>query len=157
VGFEKIVYRMRGGLKMAKVGIIYWSGTGNTEKMAELIAKGAADAGADVVSKNVAAASDSEVDGYDVVVLGSPSMGTEVVEESEMEPFVASITAKLKGKRVALFGSFGWGDGEWMRTWSAQLKDAGANLLDDGLMAHETPEGESIDECVAYGKRIAAF
>jgi flavodoxin short chain len=142
---------------MAKIGIIYWSGTGNTEKMAELIAKGAGDAGAEVVSKNVASASPDEVDGYDVVVLGSPSMGAEEVEESEMAPFVASIAPKLKGRRAALFGSFGWGDGEWMRTWSSQLKEAGVKLLDDGLIVQETPNGESADNCVAYGKRIAAF
>jgi flavodoxin short chain len=142
---------------MAKVGIIYWSGSGNTEKMASLISQGAGDAGADVVCKNVSQASQDEVDGYDIVVLGSPSMGNEVVEESEMDPYVKSITPKLRGKRVAIFGSYGWGDGEWMRNWASEMKEAGANLLDDGLIVHETPEGESADQCAAYGKKIAAF
>ena len=142
---------------MAKVGIIYWSGTGNTEKMAELIAKGAEEAGASVVCKTVSAATQDEVAGYDVVLFGSPSMGAEVVEESEMEPFVTAATPSLKGKKVALFGSYGWGDGEWMRTWSASMKDAGVQLLDDGLIVHETPEGESADSCVEYGKKAAAF
>ena len=142
---------------MAKIGIIYWSGSGNTEKMAELIAKGAEEAGAEVVCKNVAAASQDELSGYDVVVFGSPSMGAEVVEESEMEPFVTEAVPGLKGKKAALFGSYGWGDGEWMRNWSAQMKDDGINLFDDGLIVNESPDGESADECVEYGRKLAAF
>jgi flavodoxin short chain len=142
---------------MAKIGIVYWSGTGNTEKMAELIEQGAKEAGAEVTRKNVASATQGELAGYDVVVFGSPSMGAETVEESEMEPFVSEAAPNLKGKKAALFGSYGWGDGEWMRTWSAGLKDGGVKLLDDGLIVHETPEGESADQCVAYGKKIAAF
>ena len=142
---------------MAKVGIIYWSGTGNTEKMAELIAKGAGEAGAEVVCKAVSAATQDELSGYDVVLFGSPSMGAEVVEESEMEPFVAAATPSLKGRKAALFGSYGWGDGEWMRTWSASMKEAGVQLLDEGLIVHETPEGESAEGCVAYGKKAAVF
>jgi flavodoxin short chain len=125
--------------------------------MAELITKGAAGAGAEVTCKSVSAASPGEIDAYDVVVLGSPSMGTEVIEESEMEPFVSSVIPKLSGRKAAIFGSYGWGDGEWMRNWAAQMKDAGVNLLDDGLMVHETPEGDSEQECVAYGGKIAAF
>jgi flavodoxin short chain len=142
---------------MAKIGIIYWSGTGNTEKMAELIEQGAKASGAEVTRKNVASASTDELAGYDVVVFGSPSMGAEVIEESEMEPFVSSATPALKDKKTAIFGSYGWGDGEWMRNWSSDLKKAGVNLLDDGLTVHETPEGESADLCVEYGKKIAAF
>jgi flavodoxin short chain len=141
---------------MAKVGIIYWSGTGNTEKMAELIAKGAEESGAQVTCKHVSSATEGEIDGYDVVVLGSPSMGSEVVEESEMRPFVTAVTPKLKDRRVALFGSYGWGDGEWMRNWAAEMKESGANLVDDGLIVNEAPDGASADECVAYGRKIAA-
>jgi flavodoxin short chain len=142
---------------MAKVGIIYWSGTGNTERMAELIEQGAVEAGADVTRKNVASASKDELAGYDVVVFGSPSMGAEVVEEDEMEPFVSSALPGLKGKKVALFGSYGWGDGEWMRNWSESVKQAGVMLLGEGLTVHETPEGESAESCVAFGKKIAVF
>jgi flavodoxin short chain len=141
---------------MAKVGIIYWSGTGNTEKMAELIGQGAREAGAEVACKEVSAASQDELANYDIVVFGSPSMGDEVVEESEMEPFVSAAKPGLKGRRVALFGSYGWGEGDWMRTWSEELKSAGISLIGDGLTVHETPEGESADECVAYGRTIAA-
>jgi flavodoxin short chain len=142
---------------MAKIGIIYWSGTGNTEKMAELIEQGAKGAGAAVTRKNVASASLDELAGYDVVVFGSPSMGAETVEEGEMAPFVASALPSLKGKKAALFGSYGWGDGEWMRNWSAELKNSGVNLLDDGLIVNEAPDGESANQCLAYGKKLAAF
>ena len=142
---------------MASIGIIYWSGTGNTEKMAELIEQGAKEAGASVTRKTVSEASCDELAGYDVVVFGSPSMGAEVVEESEMAPFVASALPGLKDKKAALFGSYGWGDGEWMRNWSQELKSSGVNLMDDGLIVNEAPAGESADACVAYGKAIAAF
>jgi flavodoxin short chain len=125
--------------------------------MAELIAKGATDAGADVACKNVSSVSPGEIDGYDVVALGSPSMGSEVIEESEMEPFVSAVIPKLAGRKAAIFGSYGWGDGEWMRSWAARMKDAGVNLLDDGLIVHETPDDASAQECVTYGGRIAKF
>lgn len=141
---------------MAKIGIIYWSGTGNTEKMAELIEKGAAEAGAEVVRKEVDKATQDELGAYDIVVLGSPSMGAEVIEEEQMEPFVAAALPRLKGRRAALFGSYGWGDGEWMRLWADRMREAGVELVDDGLIVHETPEGESEDQCAAYGRKIAA-
>ncbi|MDR1579272.1 MAG: flavodoxin [Synergistaceae bacterium] len=142
---------------MSRIGIIYWSGTGNTEKMSELIERGASEAGAQVSRKHVSSASPDEIGEYDVLVLGSPSMGSEVVEESEMEPFVSSVTPKLPGRKVALFGSYGWGDGEWMRNWAERMKQDGANLLDEGLIINEAPDGEKADQCVAYGAKIAAF
>lgn len=140
---------------MAKIGIIYWSGTGNTEKMAELIAKGAEEAGASVVCKAVSSATQDELGDYDVVLFGSPSMGAEVVEESEMEPFVTAALPSLKGRKVALFGSYGWGDGEWMRNWATSMTEAGALLLDGGLIVHEAPEGEGANRCVEYGRSAA--
>ncbi|MDR0651710.1 MAG: flavodoxin [Synergistaceae bacterium] len=142
---------------MSRIGIIYWSGTGNTEKISELIEKGASGTGTQVSRKHVSSATQDEIGEYDVVVLGSPSMGNEVVEESEMEPFVSLIAPKLSGRKVALFGSYGWGDGEWMRNWAEQMKNAGANLLDEGLIINESPDGEKADECIAYGAKIAAF
>lgn len=142
---------------MANIGIIYWSGSGNTEKMADLIAQGVREAGATANCKHVTEASQDELDRYDAIAFGSPSMGAEVVEESEMEPFVSSAAPKLKGKKLALFGSYGWGDGEWMRNWSAEMRNAGVHLVDDGLIVNETPEGESADRCIAYGKQLAAF
>lgn len=142
---------------MSKVFIVYWSGTGNTETMAEEIAKGAASAGAEVVCRNVAKSSVAELSGYDVVAFGSPSMGSEVIEEAEMEPFFSEAEKTLGGKKVAVFGSYGWGDGEWLRSWAERCTAAGAVLLDDGLAVHETPNEAALAQCAAYGEKLAAF
>ncbi len=142
---------------MSKVFIVYWSGTGNTETMAEEIAKGAASAGAEVVCRNVAKCSVAELAGYDVVAFGSPSRGAEVIEEAEMEPFFSEAEKALGGKKVAVFGSYGWGDGEWLRSWAERCTAAGAVLLDDGLAVHETPDEAALAQCAAYGEKLAAF
>ena len=134
-----------------KINMIYWSGTGNTEAMANFIKEGAQGAGAEVVLKNVSDASDADLD-CDVLCLGCPSMGAEVLEEGEFEPFIASIEGKVSGKKLALFGSYGWGDGEWMRSWEEQMKNAGAVLAQESLIVNEMPEGE---ECKAFGAAIA--
>jgi flavodoxin, short chain len=143
---------------MSKVMIVYWSGTGNTEKMAQLIADGSKEAGAEVTMKTVSEAKPDEVANYDVVAIGSPSMGAEVLEESEMEPFVEDISALVKGCKLALFGSYDWGDGEWMRNWVDRMEGAGARIYDgEGLIVHLTPEGEDAEKCKALGKGIASF
>ncbi|AND85437.1 flavodoxin [Clostridium tyrobutyricum] len=141
---------------MSKVNIIYWTGTGNTESMANLIAEGAKEKGADVNLINVSSASEADVKDADVVALGSPAMGAEVIEESEMEPFVESISGAVSGKKIALFGSYGWGDGEWMRSWVERMEGYGANLVNDGLIVNEAPEGESEEECKNLGKELAS-
>lgn len=140
---------------MANVLIVYWSGTGNTEKMAELIAEGATSAGAAVTKKTVSEASPSEVQEYDVVVMGSPSMGAEVLEESEMEPFVEEVQGSLSGRKVGLFGSYDWGDGEWMRNWQERMQGNGAQLIADGLIVNLTPEGDDEEACRELGKKAA--
>ena len=137
------------------VAIIYWSGSVNTEAMANLISKGAEEAGAAVSLKNVSAATPADVAAADVVLLGCPSMGDEVLEESEFEPFVESITGSVSGKKMGLFGSYGWGDGQWMRDWVDRMKGAGAALIDDGLIVNEAPDGATADACVALGKKAA--
>jgi flavodoxin I len=141
---------------MANILIVYWSGTGNTEKMAELIAQGAKNSGAAVDIRNVALASPDMVDNYDVVALGSPAMGVEVIEEDEMEPFVESIKGKVAGKKLALFGSYDWGDGEWMESWKERMTDYGARVL-DALIVHLAPEGESEQECLNLGAKLASL
>ncbi|MGB2578761.1 flavodoxin short chain [Elusimicrobium simillimum] len=141
---------------MSKVSIIYWSGTGNTEIMANSIAEGAKQAGADVKISKVADAAPDFITS-DVIVLGCPSMGSEVLEESEMEPFMAMLEPNLAGKKVALFGSYDWGDGQWMRDWQDRIKAAGATLMEDGLTINMTPDGDGMAKCQEYGKRIAAF
>ena len=142
---------------MASIYVVYWSGTGNTEKMAELITEGATKAGASVVCKNVSDADASELADYDIVAFGSPAMGAEVIEEGEMEPFFSGALPGLKDRKVALFGSYSWADGEWMRTWAERTKDGGAVLFDDGLIVYEMPEGEKADECIAWGGKLAGF
>jgi flavodoxin short chain len=137
-----------------KINIVYWSGTGNTEAMANLIREGAEGAGADVSVINVANADASALDA-DVLALGCPSMGAEVLEESEFEPYIVSIEGQVSGKKVALFGSYGWGDGEWMRDFTERMKNAGATLAAESLIVNEAPAGESAEQCKAFGAAIA--
>jgi flavodoxin short chain len=137
---------------MGKVAIIYWSGTGNTEAMAKAIEKGLKEGGAETSLLPVDKAGAGDVEAHDSLAFGCPSMGTEVLEESEFEPFFASVEGKLGGKKVALFGSYGWGDGEWMRDWQKRVQDAGANVFEEGLIQQESPDEA---ECADYGKRFA--
>lgn len=137
-----------------QINLIYWSGTGNTETMANLIKEGAESAGATVSLKNVSDASINDVN-CDVLVLGCPSMGDEVLEESEFEPFMISIEGSLSGKKLALFGSYGWGDGQWMRDWDERMKNAGAVLVADSLIVNDAPSGASEQECKDFGGEIA--
>ena len=128
--------------------VIYWSATGNTEAMAQAVAEGA----------GVKAVTFSEFDGdiaaLDAVAFGCPAMGAEELEDSEVEPFFAANESKLAGKRVALFGSYDWGDGEWMRLWADRVKAAGAELVDEGLICNLTPDDEAIAKCKALGEKI---
>lgn len=133
-----------------KTAVIYWSGTGNTEQMAAAVAEGA---GADLFQ--VSEFSGNIAD-YDRIAFGCPAMGAEELEEGEFEPFFAGIEGALSGKTVALFGSYGWGDGEWMRAWVDRTAAAGASVLDgEGLMANEAPSEEDLAKCRELGKRLA--
>ena len=153
------IYNIRGGLfKMKKVTVIYWSGTGNTEKMAEAIAEGAKVEGIDVILKNVSEASSEDVFGADAVALGCPSMGAEELEDSEMEPFVESLNNdKIKGRPVVLFGSYDWGDGEWMKNWEERMKGYGANVIAEGLIINLTPEEDGLNKCKQLGENLARY
>ena len=139
---------------MAKVLVVYVTTTGNTEKMANAIADAAKGAGADVTCKTVGEASVAELAGYDVVAFGSPAMGAEVLEEGEMEPFFSEAEGKLGGKKVALFGSYHWGDGEWLRTWEERCKAAGAEVVAT-VKAHLEPDDDALAECKAFGAKLA--
>jgi flavodoxin short chain len=123
--------------------------------MANLIAGGASSAGAEVELKTVDKAAASDLDTADVTALGCPSMGSEVLEESEFEPFIASIEGQVSGKKLALFGSYGWGDGEWMRDWTDRMTQAGAVLVAESLIINEAPEGGDAEQCEAFGAAIA--
>ncbi len=137
-----------------KVTIVYWSGTGNTEAMAKAVAEGAESAGAQVVLLPVAAAG-ADVLESDILLFGCPAMGAEELEEGEFEPFFASIEANLSGKRVGLFGSYDWGDGEWMRTWQARVLEDGADLIGEGLICNNAPDGAALAACRALGAKAA--
>ena len=139
---------------MAKVLIVYVSTTGNTEKMANIIADAAKGAGADVTLKTVGEAKVDELAGYDVVAFGSPAMGAEVLEEAEMEPFFSEAEGKISGKKVAVFGSYDWGDGEWLRTWEDRCKAAGADVV-AAVKAHLEPDDDAVNECKAFGAKLA--
>lgn len=140
---------------MKKLSVIYWSGTGNTEAMANAVAEGAKIDNVEVKLLHVGEASVEDVKNADAIALGCPSMGAEVLEEGEMEPFVEAIEGEVSGKKIVLFGSYGWGDGEWMRNWQERMEDAGANVIEDGLIINETPDDSGLEECKELGKKIA--
>ena len=142
---------------MEKIYVIYWSMSGNTQAMAEAIAKGINDSGKEAVVQYVSEASVTELQGAKVFALGCPAMGAEVLEEGEMEPFVSEVEGIAAGKKIALFGSYGWGDGQWMRDWEERMSGCGAAIINGaGLICNETPDDAMISECENLGKQIAA-
>lgn len=142
---------------MEKIYVIYWSMSGNTQAMAEAIAKGINDSGKEAVVQYVSEASVSKLQDAKVFALGCPAMGAEVLEEGEMEPFVSEVEGIAAGKKIALFGSYGWGDGQWMRDWEERMSGCGAAIINGaGLICHETPDDAMISECENLGKQIAA-
>jgi len=143
---------------MKNISIIYWSATGNTEKMAMAIAEGANVEGNIVKVIEVVKASKDDVLKADAVAFGCPSMGAEVLEEDEMEPFVQSLeTENLKDKPMVLFGSYDWGDGQWMREWDDRMKSLGVKLLADGLTIQNTPDEEGLTLCRQLGTRLVSL
>ena len=134
--------------------IVYYSASGNTEKMANLIAEGISEEGKSAELVNVSNANSNIFDDENIVILGCPAMGDEVLEENEFEPFLEEISSKISGKKVALFGSYGWGDGQWMRDWQERMESLGCTLIDDGLIIQYEPEDNS-SECIELGKIIA--
>ncbi len=141
---------------MKNVVIVYWSGSGNTKMMAEAIEAGAQEAGASVKLLEVSEATVADVEAADVAVLGCPSMGAEILEEDVMEPFVESLEGHVNGKAMALFGSYGWGNGEWMDDWSERMESYGANLVAESLIINETPDDDGIEQCKDLGKAVCA-
>jgi flavodoxin short chain len=142
---------------MSKAAVIYWSGTGNTEAMANAIVESLKGAGEPVDLFNVDDITADMAAGYDHLALGCPSMGGEELEDMSFEPFFTALEQKLSGKKVALFGSYGWGDGEWMRIWQERTINSGASLFEEGLIINDTPDANGLAECAAFGSRFAAF
>ena len=140
---------------MSKAEIVYWSGTGNTEAMAKSVAAGARAAGAEAELFTASEFSAGRLAEYDAVAFGCPSMGSEQLEEEEFEPMFRACEPELKGRRIALFGSYGWGDGEWMRTWEEVCRNLGAVLVCDSVICCETPDSAAEAECEALGRALA--
>lgn len=143
---------------MEKAAVIYWSATGNTEAMAKAIADGMRESNVETDLFMVSELSGKTLSEYIRLAFGCPSMGAEVLEESEFEPFFTQIEQNLAGMKVALFGSFGWGSGEWMRDWEARVRNDGALLYNgEGLIVNLTPDESDIKKCKEFGCGFAGF
>lgn len=141
---------------MEKIYVVYWSQTGNTKEMAEAVGAGITEAGKAAEVVEVGSVSPEVLKEEAVFALGCPAMGAEVLEEEEMEPFVTEVEKFATGKKIALFGSYGWGDGEWMRDWEARMQNAGAELVGGaGVMCNEAPDADAVEACKALGAQLA--
>lgn len=141
---------------MRKIAVVYWSGTGNTEAMANAVAAGAKAAGAEVTLCTAAEFSADLLAGFDAVAFGCPAMGAEVLEEEEFEPMFSACEAKLSGKKIALFGSYGWGDGEWMRAWEQSCTEDGAVFCTESVICSAAPDEDALASCRALGAALCA-
>ena len=137
---------------MSKMVLVYYSMTGNTEAMANAMAETLGIEAINVSDVDVASIADA-----DKFLLGCPAMGAENLEEGEFQPFFDELADSLSGKKVALFGSYGWGDGEWMRTWQDDVTNAGADLFEEGLIINETPDDDGLASCKEFATRFAAY
>ncbi len=135
---------------MSKIAVVYWSGTGNTESMANAVAEGA---GADATLVTADSFTADDVAAYDAFAFGCPSMGAEVLEEDEFEPMWDNVVDALSGKNIVLFGSYGWGDGEWMRNWEEAANGAGIQVVDT-YICNETPDDDALEACKALGAKL---
>lgn len=135
--------------------VVYLSQTGNTEKMANLIAQGIKEAGKEAEVVSLSDITVDDLKNEEIIIFGNPAYGAEQLEESEVEPFVDSLEGNIEGKKVALFGSWGWGEGEWMKELEEKIESYGATLIAEGLTVKELPEGEDETRCIEFGKLIA--
>ncbi len=136
---------------MSKVAVVYWSGTGNTAAMADAVAAGAKDSGVEVSVFTSDDFTADKVAEFDAIAFGCPAMGAEELEDSSFDPMFTAVESSLSGKKIALFGSYGWGDGQWMREWEDRCKAAGVELACDSVMANEAPDDNAIEECKRLG------
>ena len=135
---------------MSKIAVVYWSSTGNTEMMAQAVAKGA---GAELFTADSFTADKAAE--FDAIAFGCPAMGSEELEDTEFAPMFDSVKGALAGKKIALFGSYDWGDGEWMRTWEENCKNDGLTLAADPVICNNTPDDDGLARCEALGKALA--
>ena len=140
---------------MSKVNVVFWSQSGNTESMANAVGAGVTAAGGEANVVYVGDASIDELKQAKAFALGCPAMGAEVLEEGEMEPFVTDLEGFVSGKTIGLFGSYGWGDGQWMRDWEDRARAAGANIITDSVTANNAPDDAALDACKSLGRALA--
>lgn len=140
---------------MKKTAVVYWSGTGNTEAMASAVTEGAKAAGGEVTVLTAAEMSADMVAAFDSIAYGCPAMGSEVLEEEEFAPMFDACKVQLSGKPIALFGSYGWGDGEWMRNWEEDCLACGAKLVADSVICNEAPDADALAACRALGAKLS--
>ena len=140
---------------MSKVAVVYWSGTGNTEAMASAVVDGVREGGAEAELFTASEFDASMLSSFDAVAFGCPSMGSEQLEDSEFEPMFNSCESDLGGKKIALFGSYGWGDGEWMRNWEDTCKVDGANLVCESVICNDAPDDDALEACKKLGASLA--
>ncbi|WP_329379916.1 flavodoxin [Anaerofustis butyriciformans] len=139
---------------MSKVAVVYWSGTGNTEMMAQMVEAGIVEAGGSASVMTSAEFTCDMVDEFDAIAFGCPSMGSEQLEESEFEPMFREVEDKLSGKKIALFGSYGWGDGEWMRNWEDECSSDGATMAHESVICCGAPDDSANEDLKALGKAL---
>lgn len=139
---------------MNRVAVVYWSGTGNTGSMAAAVAEGVMAQGAQADVWQAAKFDPALLDGYDAVAFGCPAMGAEQLEEEEFAPMFAACEGKLRGRRMALFGSYGWGGGEWMHNWERDCRSSGIQLACDSVICNEAPDDAALAACQALGKAL---
>lgn len=143
---------------MSNIQVVFWSQSGNTEAMADAVADGIRKAGKEADVVFVGDASIDELKSAKVFALGCPAMGAEVLEEGEMEPFVSDLEMSVSGKTIGLFGSYGWGDGQWMRDWVDRMTSAGATVVDgEGVICMGAPDADATAQCEALGSRLASL
>lgn len=140
---------------MSKIAVVYWSATGNTKEMAMAVTEGALEKGAEVVMMTVSEFDASMMDSYDAIAFGCPAMGAEELEEIDFAPMFTACEPKLSGRKIALFGSYGWGDGEWMRNWDATCKADGAVMACDYVICADSPDEETLASCRILGSMLA--
>jgi flavodoxin short chain len=141
-------------MKMSKVAVVYWSGTGNTSAMAAAVEAGSKDKGAEVSVFGPETFSKDMVSDFDAIAFGCPAMGAEVLEESAFEPMFSDVEGALSGKKTALFGSYGWGSGQWMKDWEDRCNVCGAQLVRDGVIANNFPDDGVLEECRKLGASL---
>lgn len=142
---------------MNHIAVVYWSGTGNTEQMAQAVLEGAKENGASSECFSADKFDGTMMDNYDRIAFGCPAMGAEELEESEFQPMFESCRPKLEGKRIALFGSYGWGDGEWMRNWENLCKADGALLVSESVICNDAPDEDILLACKELGKQLSGL